>query len=487
MGRSRRAVLAALGLAGGSAGCLRLESDGTTTDAATSATGTTPPAATQPPTERTSATTSTEPTGEPTDATETEEPEPVRALSGTWGQFRADARNTGVPEGATGFTGDPEAVWRAPSGNHTLLNSSPVVADGLAYVEVEKGVLRAYDTVDGSLAWEQPYPGGDAEGLGSVAVRDGLVYGGPLDDDVFYAFDAASGAYQWRASLSAGTFASPTVAGDAVYVASRDGVVYALDAGDGSERWRYDTGGETVFGTPAVTGGSVYVPSMTPLERPDGVSDLVEEYFYYDQFYQWGSLEEDPLATVVDLDAEATMHALDAATGERRWATSFPDFVVSSPAVVNGTVYVGCWDEHVYALDGADGSERWRATANAPVSSSPAVADGSVYVGDWSGTLHALDAVSGDAEWFLPVGDHVGSSPAVVDGTIYVVGDNSAVVAASTEGRIEWRFEGPKGDFNASSPAVVDESVLVCGDYPDPDVPDSDREESGALFRIDAN
>ncbi|WP_323674447.1 PQQ-binding-like beta-propeller repeat protein [Halorubellus sp. PRR65] len=474
----RRRFLAALGGGLSLAGCLRLEGgEGTTVERTTGTAGPSPSSTAAPTTEA--------PTEEPTDEPTEGDPEPVTALSGTWEQFRGDARNTGVSGEASGFSGEPAETWRAPAGNHTLLNSSPVVADGLAYVEVDTGILRAYDTADGSVAWEQPYPDGDAEGLGSVAVRDGLVYGGPIDDDVFYAFDAASGAYQWRASLSTGTFASPTVAGDAVYVASTDGVVYALDAEDGGERWRYDTGGETVLGTPAVTDGSVYVASTTPQERPDGVSDLVDEYFYYDQFYQWGDLEEDPLATVVDLDASGTVHAVDAATGDVRWSTTLPDFVVSSPAVVNGTVYVGCWDGNVYALDGANGSERWRAAADAPVSSSPAVADGSVYVGDWSGSLHAFDAASGDREWFLPVGSHVGSSPAVVDDTVYVVGDNSAVVAASTSGRVEWRFEGPRGDFNASSPAVVDESVLVCGDYPDPDAPD-DRDESGALFRLDA-
>lgn len=468
MSRSRRALLAALGT-GTLAGCLRLEEGGGTTEETASATATTSSTTQQP----TDADTETTASGEP-----------VSSLSGSWTQFRADARNTGVSTDASGFTGEPRETWRAPAGNHTLLNASPVVADGLAYVEVEKGVLRAYDTADGSLAWEQPYAGGDAEGLGSVAVRDGRVYGGPLDDPVFYALDAESGAYQWQASLSDGTFASPTVHEDTVYVASRYGVVHALSATDGAERWRYDSGGRHVLGTPAVTGGSVYVASTTPLERPDGVSNLVEEYFFYDQFYQWGDLEEDPLATVVGLDATATVHAVDAASGEARWTATLPDFVVGSPTVVNGTVYVGCWDEHVYALDGADGSRRWRAAADAPVSSSPAVADGTVYCGDWSGNLRAFDAGTGDARWFLPVGDHVGSSPAVVDDVIYVVGDNEALVAVGTDGSFRWQFEGPRGDFNASSPAVVDGSVLVCGDYPDPDAPD-DRDESGALFRLD--
>lgn len=475
-------MLAALGVGVGSAGCLRLESDETTTGSTTSATRTSTPS-TNAGAERTATATSEEQTeGEST--TEESEP-PAPALTGTWAQFRATARNTGVSTSARGFVGDPEETWRAPAGEHSLLYASPVVADGLAFVLADGGRLRAHDTETGDLVWEQGFRG-DADVVGSPAVREGSVYAGPIDRPVFYALDAASGAYQWEAELDAGSFASPTLGGDAVYVASTGGVVHALDASTGDARWRYDTGGRTVLGAPAVTGGSVYVASTTPLERPEGVSDLIEEYFYYEQFYQWGRLDEDPLATVTDLDATATVHALDVGSGDVRWTTALPDFVAGSPAVVNGTLYVGCWDGNVYALDGADGSERWSTAVDAPVSSSPAVAGDSVYVGDRSGSLHALDAASGDGEWFLPVGDSVGSSPAVVDGTLYVVGDDNAVVAASTEGRIEWRFEGPRGDFNASSPAVVDESVLVCGDYPDPEVPDGEREESGALYRIDA-
>src|SRR3989442_1797778 len=54
----------------------------------------------------------------------------------------------------------------------------------------------------------------------------------------------------------------------------------------------------------------------------------------------------------------------------------------SSPAVVDGTVYIGCRDAHVYAVDAATGRKKWDyPTSKSWVISTPAVRDGMVYVG----------------------------------------------------------------------------------------------------------
>jgi len=55
--------------------------------------------------------------------------------------------------------------------------------------------------------------------------------------------------------------------------------------------------------------------------------------------------------------------------------------VFSSPAVANGTVYVGSEDNNVYALNATTGAKVWSFTTGSSVYSSPAVANGVVYVG----------------------------------------------------------------------------------------------------------
>jgi len=68
------------------------------------------------------------------------------------------------------------------------------------------------------------------------------------------------------------------------------------------------------------------------------------------------------------------------------WTATTGNWILSSPAVANGVVYVGSWDHKLYAFK-ADGRGQltclplWTATTGNAIASSPAVANGVVYVG----------------------------------------------------------------------------------------------------------
>jgi outer membrane protein assembly factor BamB len=120
----------------------------------------------------------------------------------------------------------------------------------------------------------------------------------------------------------------------------------------------------------------------------------------------------------------------------------------SSPAVVDGTLYVGRKvDDTVYAVDVDDGTEEWRFVTNDGVTSSPAVADGTVYIGSSDDSVYALDAADGEEQWqYLSESasgpDDIDSSPTVVDGTVYVGSSNGRVYALDADtGREHWTFE----------------------------------------------
>ena len=81
---------------------------------------------------------------------------------------------------------------------------------------------------------------------------------------------------------------------------------------------------------------------------------------------------------------------------EAKWRFRTDGLVRSSPAVVEGTVYIGSADvygeaSHVYAVDTASGEEQWRFQTDGGVSSSPAVVEGTVYVGSEDGHVYALE------------------------------------------------------------------------------------------------
>ena len=77
----------------------------------------------------------------------------------------------------------------------------------------------------------------------------------------------------------------------------------------------------------------------------------------------------------------------------------------SSPAVVDGMVFVGSNDHNVYALNQSTGAKIWNYSTGARVISSPAVVNGVVFVGvDNShfgsvGGVFALNQTTGNQIW----------------------------------------------------------------------------------------
>ena len=54
-----------------------------------------------------------------------------------------------------------------------------------------------------------------------------------------------------------------------------------------------------------------------------------------------------------------------------RWKYEASEAISSTAAIVDGVVFVGCLDDHLYALSLADGSLKWKYHAKGAVSSSP--------------------------------------------------------------------------------------------------------------------
>ncbi|OEJ36541.1 hypothetical protein BGK72_38255 [Streptomyces agglomeratus] len=166
---------------------------------------------------------------------------------------------------------------------------------------------------------------------------------------------------------------------------------------------------------------------------------------------------------------DKNMYALDAATGTPRWTHTTGSirryllsgsWAASSPAVVDGTVYIGSNGKNVYALDAATGTPRWTHTTGSVVQSSPAVVDGTVYIGSSDKKVYALDAATGTPRWTHTTGSVVQSSPAVVDGTVYIGSSDKKVYALdAATGTPRWTHT--TGNPVRSSPVVVDGIVYI--------------------------
>jgi outer membrane protein assembly factor BamB len=246
---------------------------------------------------------------------------------------------------------------------------------------------------------------------------------------------------KWKFQTGAGIFSSPAVLGGVVYVGSLDTNFYAIDAESGAERWRFRTDGP-IRSSPAVVDGTVY-------------------------FYSRDGL----------------VYALQASNGQEAWrcriaetnqTRSFDDYEYfdSSPTVVDGVLYIGSGDKHLYAIQAETGQVLWKFPVNGKVSSPPAVAGGTVYFGVTDGNFFALDAVSGTQLWKFktqgnsgngyPKGD-VLHAPVVVDGQVFFGSRDSAVYALdAATGVRKWRRDIMGGyNWAANSPAVWNGLLLI--------------------------
>jgi len=140
------------------------------------------------------------------------------------------------------------------------------------------------------------------------------------------------------------------------------------------------------------------------------------------------------------------------------WQFEADDRIATDPAVVDGTVYVGSHDDHVYALDATDGSELWAADHGIE-ETAPAVVDGTVYLATHPGVI-ALSATDGTQRWSAELSGAELSAPSVVGGTVYLgLWDDNVYALDAADGTEQWRFD--TGDDLPGSPAVADGTVFI--------------------------
>lgn len=364
-----------------------------------------------------------------------------------WLAARFDAQNTAHNPAAAPPTSRPDRRWSVDAGSVTRVYRVPwwpVVAGGRVLV-ASSDAVSALSAADGSVTWrfepdaetrDQPTATGDAvlvgttdETLHTLSVRDGsreesldapdwggVSYEGVVPvrsptvangrlyvprDGAFYVFDG-SGRTRWRAYLPASTTANPAVVGETVVAAAGGAGAYAFRPSDRSA-WEsptadFDEALAWQF-SPGSTDGRVTVPVAPTVARGHAYVST------------W---------TVAGSEGAGALYALDADTGEVQWRhevggrSRHVDWA-STPAVADGTVYVGGSAGPLVALDADTGRVRWSAAFRDV--RSVAVGGGVVVAAGQSGVA-AFDAATGERHWHHAVG--AGSGVALAGTAVYV-------------------------------------------------------------------
>lgn len=216
-------------------------------------------------------------------------------------------RNLYALDAATG-----KERWRYTTGNDTTdynqigIASSAAVAGGLVFVGARDGHFHVVDARTGARKWTHDNHGGWT--IGSPAVRDGVVYFATSDGRRFKALDAATGAVRFDLENKAISFASPALAGDVIYYGTSDGWLHSVDIKTGKFIAHFQTDGSKENGAKWTDSTGVFNSGrMYPDRTLDGM-----------------------------MIGMRTMFTVGS--------------ILSSPAIVDGVLYVGSADGNLYAL-----------------------------------------------------------------------------------------------------------------------------------------
>ncbi len=276
--------------------------------------------------------------------------------------FRANPAHTGAYPTA-GVVHLHGVLWIYHTGG--AIKSSPAIVGDRVYIGSDDGYLYALTRSTGHRVWRLKTGGAVTS---SPAVAQGYVVVAS-EDGYLYAINAATGRLRWRLEIDAHPapydqwdyyISSPVVAEGLVYVGSGAGALYAISIESGRPRWVFRPRWPPhapIASSPAVAGGRVYIATMV-----------------------------------------GALYALNARTGTPVWTFHAGDALQSSPTIAGQTLYIGSRDTRLYALNTATGMLRWSVplTSGSWIVSSPAVSRGVVYVGTSDEqSMLALDAASG--------------------------------------------------------------------------------------------
>ena len=264
--------------------------------------------------------------------------------------------------------------------------------------------------------------GGDTQFVSPIVTTSELLIAD--GDRRLHAFDLASNEESWRVVLP-GSFLSPTIVDDTVYIrveSGDDGFIVALDSHSGEERWNYRF--PQVGSSYGDIGGHVTAPLVV-----DGLLFAA---------------------------AARTLNAFDSNTGEIVWQFESSEPVAASVGVANGIVYLADFT-HLYALDQNTGSQRWQFDHEAmTLFFAPVVTEEAIIVADHF-TIYALEPTEGHILWQQTFDQEVIPAAAHAD-EIYVKTVNQLFALNSRSGKPVWHYAAV--NF-VSLPAVTQDHVYM--------------------------
>jgi outer membrane protein assembly factor BamB len=224
----------------------------------------------------------------------------------------------------------------------------------------------------------------------------------------------------------------------------------AVDLATGRVLWRRDIDyapDQPI--TPAVTAGVVCLPAARQDDADAGLYGFDARTGRPRWHYVAGSTAQPTLTAAAGVFYYAAfesqdLHAVDAASGRRRWQRPLSDYAAAAPLVVRDLVLVTSRVHTIKALDAATGKPRWEAAMGGDTKQygpGPVVAGGNLYFGGRDGIVYAFDAATGKGRWTFDSGGKDGGYMSVVpgDGTVSFTRASRLYALDAATGQGRWQ------------------------------------------------
>jgi outer membrane protein assembly factor BamB len=167
-----------------------------------------------------------------------------------------------------------ESLWKQGRGDRNNIIATPVVFDNKVFISVGQdpehgeGVGHLYavdgtkrgDITESGLAWHHPF----RRTISTVAISEGVVYAANFSG-FLHALDLKTGELLWEHDLLAAVWGSPYVVDGKVLIGDEDGDVAVLQAGKTHELLSEVNMGNSVYSTPVVANGVLYIMTRSRL------------------------------------------------------------------------------------------------------------------------------------------------------------------------------------------------------------------------------
>ncbi len=269
---------------------------------------------------------------------------------------------------------------------------------------------------------------------GAVVVKDLVVVG--TDKGALRAYRAGTGESVWTYEHGKRIFFTPTGDGERVYFTAEGGLT-AVTADAGKKVWAFDldkrdgpvlalpekglvlaadqTG--TLYALDAKTGEKKWAADFAADAPPDPPGFSGDSARFENAKARPTALATDGETVFLSVFDQCRVVAFSAATGKRVWALQTRGWIYGAAAVTPTHVFVGSQDKHWYCTDKKTGKQVWKFETKGRIESGGAVDDKYVYFGSCDGGLYCLSQTDGKQRWRFDTDRHADGKKSAIYST----------------------------------------------------------------------